>query len=120
MAREVDRIFVGQPLDLGGGGSNPPRPLGPSGPLGCFRLPMMNPCGPPLPLNMPYRRPFDYIKYVKDFHPNNHVKVFNSTIRANGKTKDEEIINLFSFTLRDIMFDWCNNYMGNYLDYTFA
>jgi hypothetical protein len=21
---------------------------------------------------------------------------------------------LFSFTFRDIMFDWCNNYMGDY------
>jgi hypothetical protein len=49
---------------------------------------------------------------VKDFNPNVHVRVFKATIRANGETKDVEIINIFSFTFKDIVSDWCNNYMG--------
>jgi hypothetical protein len=44
-----DKIFVEQPLDPGGGGSIPLRPLG------YFRLPMVNPSKPPLPPNRPYR-----------------------------------------------------------------
>jgi hypothetical protein len=27
---------------------------------------------------------------------------------------------MFNFTLKDIVFDWCNNYMGDYLYCTFA
>ncbi len=27
---------------------------------------------------------------------------------------------MFSFTLKDIVFDWCNNYMGDYLNCTFV
>jgi len=42
MPKEVDKIFVGQPLDPGGGGS---RPLGP---LRYFGLPTVNPSKPPL------------------------------------------------------------------------
>jgi hypothetical protein len=57
---------------------------------------------------------------VKDFNPNVHVRVFKATIRANGETKDVEIINIFSFTFKDIVSDWCNNYMGDYPNYTFA
>jgi hypothetical protein len=56
MPREVDKIFVKQPLDPRRRGSNPLRPLGP---LGYFGLPMMNPSRPPLPTNMPYRRPLN-------------------------------------------------------------
>ncbi len=53
MPKEVDKIFVRQPLDLGGGGSNPPRlPR-------YFGLPMINPSRPPLPPNMPYHRPLN-------------------------------------------------------------
>jgi hypothetical protein len=51
MPRKVDMIFVGQPLDLGGGGSGP---LGPQRPLGYFGLLMVNLGRPPLPPNMPY------------------------------------------------------------------
>jgi hypothetical protein len=49
---------------------------------------MVNPGGPPLPPNMPYRQPLNYPKYVKDFDPNALVKVFKVAIRANGETKD--------------------------------
>jgi hypothetical protein len=39
---------------------------------------------------------------VKDSDPNVHVKVFKVAIKTNGETKDIEIINMFSFTLKDI------------------
>ncbi len=70
--------------------------------------------------NRPYCRPFNYPKYVKDSNPNVHVRVFKVAMRANGETKDAKIINLFSFTFRDIVFNWCNNYMGDYPNCTFA
>jgi hypothetical protein len=54
MPKEVDKIFVGQPLDLGGGGLDPLRPPGLPKPLRYFGLPMMNPIRPPLPPNKPY------------------------------------------------------------------
>ncbi len=101
-------IFVGQPSNLGGGGG-----LGPLGLLGYFGLPMVNPRRPPLPPNRPYHRPLKYPGYVKDFDPNAHVKVFKVTIRANGETEDAKIVNLFNFTFKDTIFDWCNNYMGD-------
>ncbi len=56
--RQVNDVFVNQPLDLGGGGSNPPRPLG------YFGLPMVNFGRPPLPLNRPYHWPFNYSENV--------------------------------------------------------
>jgi hypothetical protein len=74
---------------------------------------MMNLGIPPLPLNMLYRQPFNYPKYVKDFDLNTHVRVFKATIKANGQTKYVKIINLFSLTFRNTMFGWCNNYMGD-------
>ncbi len=56
MPREVDKIFVRQPLDIGGRGLNPPRPIGPPR---YFGLPMMNPSRPSLPPNMPYHWPLN-------------------------------------------------------------
>ncbi len=51
---------------------------------------------------------------MKDSGPDVHVKVFKVAIRINGETEDVYIVNLFSFTFKDIVFDWCNNYMGDY------
>ncbi len=81
---------------------------------------MMNLGRPPYPPNRPYRRPRNYLEYVKDVDLDAHVKVFKATIRANGETNDVEIVNLFSFTLRNIVFDWCNNYVGDYPYCTFV
>jgi hypothetical protein len=81
---------------------------------------MVNPSRPPLPLNMPYCRPFNYLEYVKDSDRNAHVRIFKAAIRANGETKDAKIVILFSFTFKDIMFNWCNNYMGDYPHYIFT
>jgi hypothetical protein len=66
---------------------------------------MMNPGRPPLPPNRPYHRPLNYFEYVKDPNPNVHVRVLKVSIRANGERNDAKIVNLFSFTFRDIMFD---------------
>jgi hypothetical protein len=75
---------------------------------------------PPLPPSRPYYRPFNYLEYVKDSNPNVHVRVFKVAIKANNETDDAEIVNMFNFTLKDIMFDWCNNYLGDYPNCTFA
>jgi hypothetical protein len=69
---------------------------------------------------MPYCRPFNYPEYVQDSDLDAHVKVFKVAIRAYDDIEDVKIINLFSFTLRDTISDWCNNYMGDYLGCIFA
>jgi hypothetical protein len=43
-----------------------------------------------------------YLDLKKDVDPNVHVKVFNSTIKANVKNSKEYIINAFSYMLRDM------------------
>jgi hypothetical protein len=48
---------------------------------------------------------------VKDFDPNVHVGVFKAAIRTTSETKNVKIVNIISFTIRDIVFDWCKNYM---------
>jgi hypothetical protein len=81
---------------------------------------MVNPSRPPLPPNRPYCRPLNYPKYVKDYDPNVHVKVFKVAIKANNETNDAEIINLFNITFKDIVCCRCNNYVGDYPDCTFV
>jgi hypothetical protein len=66
---------------------------------------------PPLPPNRPYRWPFNYLEYVKDFYLDAHVKVFKAAIRANNQTSDAKIINLFNFTFTNSVSNWSNNYM---------
>jgi hypothetical protein len=56
MPIKVNKFFVSQPSDVRGGGSNP---LGPLGPLGYFRLQMVNPNKPRLPLSKPYHWPLN-------------------------------------------------------------
>jgi hypothetical protein len=68
----------------------------------------------------PYCRPLNYLKYVKDLNPNAHVIVFKVAIKVDNETYDVEIVNLFSFTLKDTMSDWWNSYLGDYPDCTFA
>jgi hypothetical protein len=80
----------------------------------------MNPGRPPLPPNKPYRWPFNYPEYVKNSNPDVHVRVLKAAIKANGETKDVKFVNMFSFTLKNTMFNWCNNYMGDYLKCIFV
>jgi hypothetical protein len=81
---------------------------------------MMNPGRPPLPPNKPYCRPLNYLEYVKNSNPYAHVRVFKTTIKANGEKEDVKLVNMFSFTLKDTMSNWCNNYMGDYLECIFV
>jgi hypothetical protein len=77
---------------------------------------MVNLGRPPLPLNRPYHWPLNYLEYVKIFDPNVHVEVFKATIKANNEIDDAKIVNMFSFTLKDIMFDWCKVF-AHYRDF---
>ncbi len=115
--RELNRVFANQPLNQGRGGLDP---LGPLRPPRYFGLPMVHLSRPSVPPSRPYHQPLNYPKYVKDFDPNVHVKVFKVAIKANNETNDVNFFNMFSFTLKDIICDWCNNYLGDYLDCTFA
>jgi hypothetical protein len=81
---------------------------------------MLNPSKPPLPPNKPYHWPLNNFEYVKDFDPNVHVIFLKIAIRANSETNDVKIINMFSFTLSFFLYDWCNNYMGDYPNFTFV
>jgi len=60
---------------------------------------------PPLPPNKPYHWPLNYPEYVNNFNLDAHVRVFKVAIKANGETKDVKIVNMFSFTLKDTMFN---------------
>ncbi len=64
---------------------------------------MVNLGRPSWPPNRPYHQPFNYFEYLKGFDPNVCVKIFKSTIRANGEIEDAKIVNMFSFTLEDIV-----------------
>jgi hypothetical protein len=99
LLREVNKFFVNQPLDQRGGGLDPPRPPK------YFGLLLVHLGKPPLPPNKLHHRPFNYLEYVKDSDPNVHVRVFKVAFRTNSETNDAKIIDMFSFTLKDIMFD---------------
>ncbi len=99
MPIKVNKVFVSQPSDQGGGALDPPGPARPPRPARYFGLPMVHPSRPPLPPNRPYHQPFNYPKYVKDFDPNVHVRVCKVAIRVNSETNDAKNVHLFSFTL---------------------
>jgi hypothetical protein len=69
---------------------------------------------------MPYRQLFNYPQYVKDLNLDAHVRVFKDTIITNKEIYDVEIVNMFRLTFRDIVSNWCNNYMGGYPSCTFV
>jgi len=53
----------------------------------------------------PNRVAFKYLDFKKDVDPDAHVKVFNSLVKANAETSKEYIINVFSYTLKDMALD---------------
>jgi hypothetical protein len=59
---------------------------------------------PPLPPSRLYCRPLNYHEYVKDYDPDARVRVFKATIKTHNETNDAKIVNLFNFTLRNIVF----------------
>jgi hypothetical protein len=73
-----------------------------------------------IPYYRPYKTPLNYLKYKKNYDPNAHVQIFKATIKVNGETMDEEITNLFNFTLKANASYWCNNYMRDHPNYRFV
>ncbi len=67
---------------------------------------------------LPYEK-FPYPTYVKDNDLDAHIKVFKKTIRTNGETMEVDIINLFNFTLQDIILEWGENFVQDCPNYTF-
>ncbi len=67
---------------------------------------------------LPYQK-LQYPTYVKDINPNDHIRVFKKTIRANGEIVEANIINLFSFILQDCISKWGENFVQDHLSYTF-
>jgi hypothetical protein len=51
-----------------------------------------------------YSKPISKLT-MKDSNHNAHVQVFKANIKVNNETIDEEIINLFNFTLKDNAFN---------------
>jgi hypothetical protein len=50
-----------------------------------------------------------YPDLKKDVDPDAHVRVFNFAIKANAKTSEKYIINVFNYMLRDTTLNWCHN-----------
>ncbi len=61
-----------------------------------------------------------YPDFKKNVDVDVHVRMFNFAVKANVETFEENIINAFSYTLRDTTSNWCHNYMLEFLDYTFS
>jgi hypothetical protein len=61
-----------------------------------------------------------YPNYKKNVNLDVHVRVFNVTIKTNGETYEEYIINAFSYALRKMASNWCHNYMSKFLNYSFS
>jgi hypothetical protein len=53
----------------------------------------------------PNKVAFKYLDFKKNVDPNVHVKVFNSAIKTNEETYEEYIINVFSYTLKNMTSD---------------
>jgi hypothetical protein len=103
MPKELNKVFAKQPSYPGGRRSRPLKPPRLLRPSSYFGLPMMNLGRPRLPPNKPYHWSLNYPEYVKDCNLDPHVRVFKTTIKTNGETKEVKIVNMFSFTLKDIM-----------------
>ncbi len=52
-----------------------------------------------------------YSTYMKDIDLDVHIKIFKNVIKANGKTMEANIINLFGFTLGDNTSKWGENFV---------
>ncbi len=54
---------------------------------------------------MPYRK-LQYPTNVKDIDLDAHIRVLKKAIKINGEIMGAHIINLFSFTFRDNIYEW--------------
>jgi len=64
----------------------------------------------------PYRSTLKYPYYKKNTNPNAHVRIFEAIVRANRKTSKEYIVNVFNYILKEMILNWCHNYMLEFLD----
>jgi len=46
--------------------------------------------------------------------------MFNFAMKANVETFEKYNVNAFSYTLRDMISDWCHNHMSNFPNCTFS
>jgi hypothetical protein len=67
----------------------------------------------------PNRVAFKYPNFKKDVDPYAHVTVFNSIVKANAETSKKYIINVFSYTLRNITLYSCHDYISEFPNYYF-
>jgi hypothetical protein len=56
---------------------------------------------------------------MKDTNFDAHIKVLKKAIKADGETMEVNIINLFSFILRNNISKWGENFVQDHPDYTF-
>ncbi len=66
-----------------------------------------------------YQLILKYQDYNKNAYLDVHVRVFQIIVKVNGKTLEEYIINAFSYTLKKMASNWCNNYMLEFFNYNF-
>jgi hypothetical protein len=56
------------------------------------------------------KKQLPYPPYVKNMNPYAHVWVFRIVIKTNGETENEDIVNMFIFTLCDTIIKWSYNF----------
>ena len=66
------------------------------------------------PLPAPLRKSLPYPTYEQGSDPDSHMRVFETTVRANRENDAAETINLFGFTLRDKISEWYANYLNSH------
>ena len=67
-----------------------------------------------MPSSLPSRKSLPYPLYQAGTDPDAHIRVFKKAIRANRETEDDEMINLFCYTLRDAVSEWGENFLNSY------
>jgi hypothetical protein len=67
---------------------------------------------------LPYQK-LQYLTYVKDINFNVHIRVFKQAIKANEKIMEPNIFNMFSFTLRNNILEWGENFVQDHPNCTF-
>jgi len=67
---------------------------------------------------LPYQK-LQYPIDVKDIDHDVHIRIFKKTIKVNGEIVDDDIINLFGFTLWDNILEWGENFVQDHTIYIF-
>jgi hypothetical protein len=70
------------------------------------------------PSELPYQK-LQYPTYVKDTNLDAHNRVFKKTIKVNGEIMEDDIINLFGFTLQNNILGWGKIFVQDHPNCTF-